>query len=243
MNKLKLSQTSSTNTWLAQNEDVLESPVFVFCHEQSAGRGQRGNSWEAEPGKNLTGSFLFHPVDFRAACQFTLSEMTALSVVSLLKYYGIHAKVKWPNDIYVDDKKICGILVEHVVTGQNVTRTIAGVGLNINQEIFLSDAPNPVSMKQITRQEYSVEIIVDRLVEIFESYLNLISEPEKVHSEFMENLWRNDGLFHPFHDKLTDELIFGMIDSVSKEGFLKLITREGKTRRYAFKEVEFLLNT
>lgn len=239
----KLEEAVSTNSWVSENEHSLEPPVFVYCHKQTAGRGQRGNSWESETGKNVTGSLIFYPEKFHAASQFLISEAIALSVVNLLKDYGITSEIKWPNDIYVGNKKICGILVEHVITGHEITRTIAGVGLNVNQKKFFSDAPNPISIFQISGKEFNVDQIAGELAELFEHYLNMTRNPGSLHSLFMENLWRNDGRFYPFVDKKTDEPILARIDSVASDGTLTLVTAEGEHRNYAFKEVEFTIDS
>lgn len=240
-NLLKVEETNSTNSWARLHQNDCDLPFFVYCFKQTAGRGQRGNSWESEPGKNLTGSFVFHPDNFPAARQFLISETVALSVVILLEEFGISAKVKWPNDIYVGDKKICGILVEHMVTGQLLSLTIAGLGININQDKFLSSAPNPVSMKLLTGQTYDIDLIASRLSLILTDYLNRMDNPGFIHSEFMAKLWRNDGKFHRFHDKNREVGIEARIVTVSPEGMLNLQTKEGKDLSFAFKEVEFLL--
>lgn len=239
MKIIKLEETGSTNNWLNDHDGEITSPTFVYTNVQSAGRGQRGNSWESEPGKNITGSLLFHPESFHAALQFHISEAVALALVDLLKRHGISAKVKWPNDICVGNKKICGILMEHIVTGHDISRTIAGIGLNVNQEVFISDAPNPISMKMITGQEYDVDKLALELSELLETNLERLSEPRLIHTQFMENLWRNDGHFYPFFDRRKNELIYARIHSVATDGILTLMTENGEQKGYAFKEIEF----
>ena len=239
MRILKLAETTSTNSWLSTNENNLEAPLMVYSEKQTAGRGQRGASWESEPGKNLTASLLLRLESFQADKQFLISEAIALSIVELLSRHGVLAEIKWPNDIYVGNDKICGILVENVVTGSEITRTIAGFGLNVNQEKFISDAPNPVSMKMLTQTDYEIETLANELSLFIENNLELLSEPELLHSRFMENLWRNDSHFYPFLDKKREELIYARIDSVAPDGILKLITTNGEPRNYAFKEIEF----
>lgn len=236
----KLESTDSTNTWVNQNESLLEDTALVYCVEQTAGRGQRGNSWESESGKNITASLLIHPQDFAAYRQFQLSEAMALAIVDYLRSKDVEAKVKWPNDIYVGDKKICGILVEHVVTGKNISRTIAGFGLNINQEKFLSDAPNPVSLTQLTSIEYNLETEIKEVAKFITRRFDGVA-PEDLHSEFLSNLWRHDGEIHGFKDNKKGELIQARIMDVDPNGTLYLMTDSGEMRDYAFKEIEFLL--
>ena len=236
-----LDTVDSTNTWVAQNEKELPSPTLVRGIAQNKGRGQRGNSWEAEPGKNFTGSVLFHPLNFPASSQFLLSEAIALAIICTLSSHGIEAKIKWPNDIYVGDSKICGILTEHVVTGRNITRTISGIGLNVNQEKFLSDAPNPTSMKIITGAYYNLDEISVQIADNIEKNLPEICRPDELHEKFMTTLWRNDGKFHPFFDKIKNEPINARIQSVASDGLLTIITDKGEKRDFAFKEIEFIL--
>ena len=236
-----LDTVDSTNTWVAQNEKELPSPALVRGIAQNKGRGQRGNSWEAEPGKNFTGSVLFHPLNFPASSQFLLSEAIALAIIRTLSSHGIEAKIKWPNDIYVGNSKICGILTEHVVTGRTITRTISGIGLNVNQEKFLSDAPNPTSMKIITGADYNLDEISVQIADNIEKNLSEICRPEELHEKFMTTLWRHDGEFHPFFDKIKNERINARIQSVASDGLLTIITDKGEKRDFAFKEIEFIL--
>lgn len=242
MEILKLDTTDSTNTWVTTHEQELSSPSLVYAVEQRAGRGQRGNSWESEAGKNITASMLFHPYNFEASRQFEISEAVALALTEFLNTAGIEAKIKWPNDIYVGDRKICGILVEHAVTGKNITRTIIGIGLNLNQTEFHSDAPNPVSLAQLTGKQYDLKTAVDAVAFYLERYLDLLENGECLHNDFMKRLWRHDGKKHMFLDKKTGEKISAVIHTIEPDGRLCLLTASGLENRYYFKEVEFLLD-
>lgn len=133
---------------------------FTATYNES-GRGQRGNSWESEPFKNLTFSLLLRPEHIPANRQFLLSEIVSLATVDVLNRYATGFSIKWPNDIYWHDKKIAGILIENVLSGSTFSRAIIGMGLNINQKNFYSDAPNPVSLYQITGRTYKIEKILD----------------------------------------------------------------------------------
>ena len=120
---------------------------------QTAGRGQAGNSWESEAGKNLLFGLLFHPREVEANRQFILSQAVALSICETLSDYAEDIRIKWPNDIYWKDRKICGMLIENTLVGRCIENCIIGAGININQQTFCSDAPNPVSLRQITGKE------------------------------------------------------------------------------------------
>lgn len=241
MEIIKIDSADSTNTWVSRHEEELPSPALVYSHRQTAGRGQRGNHWESEPGKNITATLLFHPSEFPACDQFAISEAVALAVVDFLEGYGVKAKIKWPNDIYVEDKKICGILVEHTVMGSNIMRTIAGMGININQREFLSDAPNPVSMTQLTGLDHDLEEAVANLAKALEKRIAALRMPEILHGSFLDHLWRKDKRYHKFYDRNSNEPIRAKIIDVKANGLLTLETSEGDTREFAFKEVEFIL--
>lgn len=241
MKIVKLDKTDSTNTWAAQHETELDKTTLVYCKEQTAGRGQRGNSWESEPGKNITASLIFHPDNFTADKQFLISESIALGIIKFLDNKGVSAKVKWPNDIYVEDKKICGILVEHVVVGKNITRCIAGFGLNINQRKFYSEAPNPVSLTMVTGKQYEVDDEIKDLASLLERQISQLEDSTKIHTDFLKLLWRNDSQCYKFFDRKKNEYIEACIHSVGTDGVLTLKTNEGEKRDYAFKEVEFIL--
>ena len=244
MNVIHLSETESTNTYVSANAGSLEPWTIVEASCQTGGRGQRGNTWESEAGKNLTFSVLMRPADFPARDQFAISEAVALAVVETLAFYGIDARVKWPNDIYVGDRKICGILIEHAVTGMNITHTVAGVGLNVNQTEFRSDAPNPVSMANIAGHGFDLQDLLATLGEKIRSYCERSFNPEErplLHGMFKRSLWRGDGGFHPFSRPGSGRFEARIAD-VEPGGMLVLESRDGERSRHAFKEVVFELN-
>ena len=166
----------------------------------------------------------------------------ALAVVDFLGAHGIEAKVKWPNDIYVGDKKICGILIRHSVMGGVVSYSVIGVGIDVNQTLFLSDAPNPVSMKQITGETYDLQLLEKEIADIVERRLEGVNDPDiriKLHEEFMKNLWRGDGKEYPFIDTATGERFNARIEGIAFHGPMTLRLSDGSLRTYAFKEVSF----
>ena len=241
MRVVKIDSARSTNAWIAEHGAELTAPTLVYAVEQTAGRGQRGNSWEAQPGKNLTASALLVPDGVEPCRQFVISEAVALAVVDFLRGYGVEAKVKWPNDIYVGDRKICGILIEHSIMGRQIMRTIAGIGVNINQEEFRSDAPNPVSVWQLTGNNHDIAEAASALGEKIEERMEQMTQEGRLHAEFLANLWRGDGKLYPFRDVARGEEINARIEEIAPDGILTLMTADGDLRKYAFKEVEFLL--
>lgn len=245
MDIISLPEVDSTNSYVARNAASLKAPVMICAHTQTGGRGQRGNSWESEPGANLTLSILLRPKDFPASRQFAISEAFSLAVCDALTELGVEARVKWPNDIYVGDRKICGILIEHAVIGMSLMHTIAGAGINLNQREFLSDAPNPVSVVQLTGRETPIAAFARRFAEIAEARLDHCFSGEEarqaIHSEYMRRLWRADGSYYPFRDAATGLDFRARIAGVAPNGMLTLAEPSGQTRTYAFKEVAFLL--
>ncbi|MDE7420423.1 MAG: biotin--[acetyl-CoA-carboxylase] ligase [Muribaculaceae bacterium] len=242
MEIIKLEKVDSTNAYIMRNVEELESPVMVVAHTQTAGQGQRGNSWEAEPGNNLTFSIFYRPYQLPPMAQFSMSETVALAVVDFLGVHGIEAKVKWPNDIYVGDKKICGILIRHSIMGGYVSYSVIGVGIDVNQTVFLSDAPNPVSMKQITGETYALSQLENEIAHIMGDRLKLILTEEdrrELHKEFMGKLWRGDGKLYPFTDTASGETFKARIEGIAMHGPMSLRLEDGSARVYAFKEVAF----
>lgn len=235
----------STNSYLRENH-AEESPfTMIVARNQTSGRGQRGNSWESMPGMNLTFSFYFNPVDILPRNQFVISEAVALAVVDALGKYGIEACVKWPNDIYVGNKKICGILIEHAITAISVMRTVAGVGINVNQSVFFSDAPNPVSMANLLGKELNLEEVAQSVGESLDFFLAKLDENagrEELHQSFMSKLWRGDGNYYPFRIPATEEIFSGRIADVLPTGMMKVEKKDDDSSLlFAFKEVEFVI--
>lgn len=244
MKTMILESVDSTNEYLMREADSLEAPLLVAARRQTAGHGQRGNSWESAPGENLTFSILVRPVAFSPLLQFHISEAVALAVVDFLALHGIEAKVKWPNDIYVDDRKICGILIRHSIAGDSIAYSVLGVGVNVNQTEFLSDAPNPVSMAMVSGQKYPLEKLYDEIGNCVECRLEALwaaTSYESLHKEFMDTLWRGDGSFHPFVDTTTGGSFTAAIHDISPQGPITLRLPDATLRTYSFKELSFPL--
>jgi len=251
---IMLDSTASTSSYLAGIAADAPHGTVVMAREQTAGRGQRGNSWEAEPGSNITLSLLLRPEGLEPACQFVISQAVSLAIVDMLGHFVSEpVRIKWPNDIYVGDRKICGILIENTVTGSAIDRSIIGIGLNVNQMEFHSDAPNPVSLRQLMPNvEFDPEAIARTMVN---DILDRVDEAlgkaplagvrlktgHLLQEEYFSRLWRNDG-WYPYHDNLRDVDMTARIDSVAPSGLITLTDRaDGIARTYAFKEITALL--
>ena len=144
---------------------------------QAAGHGQATNRWESEEGKNLLFSLLLRPTIIPAAEQFIITELVTLAIINVLQdYVRQQITVKWPNDIYVGDKKLCGILIENALCGPTIDTCIVGIGININQELFKSDAPNPVSLKQLNGRDNDRREILEEMHHNILNYYDYLAD-------------------------------------------------------------------
>lgn len=241
MKIIRFDEIDSTNSFLHgyhEGDDV--ETVVAVAEYQTAGRGQGTNHWESERGKNLTMSVRVAPKGVKATEQYVLSMCMALAVKDALLEYSEGMTVKWPNDIYWNDKKISGTLIETTIAGKNVKTCIFGTGININQTEFLSDAPNPVSIKQIVGHEVDREELLKKVMRNLEKYLKIVysGERKKIHDAYMNCLYRKEGV-HKYRD--NNGTFEASIERVEDSGHLVLRSTDGRERRYGFKEVAFVL--
>ena len=202
----------STNEEARRHISDIDNLSVLSALEQTAGRGQRGNTWTSNAGENLMFSIVLKSPVLMAEDHFALNEIAALSVADFLSTYGIKAEIKWPNDIYVGEKKICGILIENSFRGKTISSSIIGIGLNINQRNFNVNLPNPTSMvlclqNQGTRHKhynchsersegpFDIKACLDGFMEIFTSYHDrfLISacDLSPLRQLYLDSLWRS----------------------------------------------------
>ena len=244
----RLQTVHSTNSFLRElnGGDASFDMELATTEFQTAGRGQKGNSWESEKSKNLLFSILLHPVYVQPSKQFCISEAIALAVVKSLKEIvadELVAKdfsVKWPNDIYWKNKKIAGILIENELFGSTIRDCIVGVGININQQNFISDAPNPVSLYNILGVNTNVEEVLDAIIKQFVANVSMIENGQTalLHNEYMDSLFRRKGIY-PYRD--ADSEFMATIKDVRDDGRLILTDSDDKERIYEFKEVAIVL--
>jgi BirA family biotin operon repressor/biotin-[acetyl-CoA-carboxylase] ligase len=213
-----------------------------LAKEQTAGKGHAGNSWESEKGKNLTFSLVLRPVFIEPSNQFLITQLVSVALTNFLKKRMPPeiVKIKWPNDIYIEDKKIAGILIQNTIRGNSLDYSVIGVGLNVNQETFRSDAPNPVSMIYYTGEHHHPEVLLDELYnEIIAVYASTAS-PQFVNllqNFYLDNLYRFAELAAY---KSGDKEFRGTIVGVGEYGRLQIKDEEGTVAEFNFKEVEFL---
>ena len=243
-----LDTIDSTSTELRRRMSVEELPhsYCISADFQTSGHGQATNRWESEDGKNLLFSVLLRPTIIPAAEQFVITEIVTLAIINALQDY-IRQKItiKWPNDIYVGDKKLCGILIENALCGPTIDTCIVGIGININQELFVSDAPNPVSLKQLNGRDNDREEILEEIYNNILNYYNYLADnwqnndiKQSLYCEYMNNLYRRTG----YHNYSTPdgEHFRAEIENIGSQGHLTLRLESGEQRIFAFKEVIFI---
>ena len=238
---IALKEVESTNNYAKQliMSDVEEGTV-VLAQFQKNGRGQQGNFWESEADKNMLATIILFPDFLNAAKQFVISKIVSLSLVEFLKSRIKNVSIKWPNDIYVDEKKIAGILIENTINGDKLFSSLVGIGLNLNQEIFLSDAPNPVSLKQITGIDYDIEDVTSEIQELVLTWYEKIESGNysEIDSAYYSQLFKiNQWAKYSKNKTLFEAKIIG----IGEFGQLQLEKRDGTVEEFMFKEVEFVM--
>lgn len=244
-----IEETDSTNRWMKENG---EGDLVVVADYQTAGKGCGSNSWEAERGKNLLFSVLIHPKSMQAKSQFIITQVVSVALCKTLegmrpplappaqegetKGGNTDISIKWPNDIYVGDKKICGVLIENRLQGRMIKDSIIGIGLNVNQEVFVSDAPNPVSIKQLTGKDTDRE----ELLAAFLRQLNETAKSTTIITDYKARLYRRQGK----HRFMTNNTVFeASIVDVIDDGRLMLEDEKGVAHLFRFKEVSFIIDS
>ena len=219
-----LASTDSTNEEAKRRISDIDNLSVVSALEQTSGRGQRGNQWYSAPGQNLLFSIVLKSPSLKAKNHFALNEMAALSVTDFLSAYGIKAEIKWPNDIYVGEKKICGMLIENSFLGNAISSSIIGIGLNINQRNFNVSLPNPTSLVLCSAQDEPLDIdrCLCRFMDIFTSYhdrfLTSDSDLSPLRQHYLDALWRSG--------KLSRFIDFTILPTGHLDGPMNLYTPE-----------------
>ena len=231
----------STNTYAAnllRTKELAEGTI-IRAEFQLSGRGQMGNGWESESGKNLLVSIILYPKTIQASDQFLISMAISLGLSDFLDKEFSGCKIKWPNDIYVKNDKIAGILIENSIIDNSIISTIAGIGLNINQCKFTGNIPNPVSMRIITGKDYNIEFCLEELSKAIDKryYLLLSGKYNIIRNDYNSKLYRFREWSY-FRDSKSSYK--GKIVSVNESGMLIIERPNGESTEYSFKEVEFI---
>lgn len=223
--------------------DLSQTEEFsvIYARQQTAGIGQRGNCWNSQPDKNLTFSLILKPTFLPAAEQYMLTKVVSLGITDCLQSLipgGNIIKIKWPNDIYINDHKVCGILISNKLSRTQLSASIVGIGLNVNQTEFPSWVPNPISLKQITGEELSLRPLLENIVQAIQTrYRQLPTNPAILDQEYLSRLLR---LHQPARYLCHGEAITATIQGVNQYGHLLLTTSEGRPLTCQLKELTFL---
>jgi BirA family biotin operon repressor/biotin-[acetyl-CoA-carboxylase] ligase len=241
-NLITIKQIDSTNNFLKDslsNSKPLTEGTVIMAESQYAGRGQQQNRWHSEAGKNLTFSLLLKPAFLPLSQQFDLTRAISLGIINALEpYLGDKLKIKWPNDIYYEDGKLGGILIENLVQGNQIKNSVIGIGLNINQSSFPLEVPNAVSLNQILHKHYDLKLLLSEICKNIEvAYLNLkTGRFDLVRKAYLERLY---WLYEDRMYKANGLVFSGRINNVQDNGLL-VIHSNGCDKEYNLKEIEFL---
>ncbi len=240
-NIIFLEEVDSTNNYclqLLKNKSPREGLV-VSAKNQTCGRGQRNNCWESEPDKNLLFSIIIYPDFLPPDKQFNISIVISLGIYDCFKNLYDNVSIKWPNDIYIGDKKIGGILIENTIRGNCIANTVAGVGINVNQTRFSKNLPNPVSLQQITGKHYALKPLLINIVNCINArYHSLIANHTKaMHNAYLQSLYRFQ---QPAWYATDNEKFKAKIIDVEEFGWLVVQDENNEVKRFGFKEIEFL---
>ncbi len=245
VHRIHLAETDSTNRY-ARERVAWHGVTIITTDHQTAGRGQRGNSWESEAEKNLLFTLALPVQNIKASEQFAISELIAVALCDVLSQYAQDIRIKWPNDIYYKDKKLSGILIEHDIEGSHIARSLIGVGLNVNQTRFVSDAPNPTSLAQIlghdVEREPLLDAIITRFLELYEQYTSPTPTLNRkaLHECYTHLLYRRDT---PAEYRDANGSFTATLRHVEPDGRLVLEDEQGTLRKYLFKEVGYIIHS
>ena len=247
--------THSTNSLMKEmlaKGEWPEGERFLYTGYQTAGRGQTGNSWESEADKNLLCSILLPPRQNLFELNVAVSVAVHRMINCQLSIVNSQLTIKWPNDIYWQNKKVAGILVENAIIGSEVKYSIAGIGLNVNQTTFVSNAPNPVSLKQITGKDYDIHGLMKQLDTELQEQLSNVQCPMSNDQYYKSHLYRKDG-FWPFVERdvstaptmnatpQTEGIFMARIEDVLPTGEIVLRDQQGTPHQYHFKQVRYVI--
>lgn len=242
---LQHQQQKHTPTYSTQRAMHSEGSVFL-TFDQTAGRGQYGNRWESEAGQNIAFSVILNPSFLQAKEQFHLNKVISLAVRDTIQSFCNNISIKWANDIYIGDKKICGILIQNSLSGYHIQHSIVGIGLNINQQQF-NNLPNATSLCIETGKTHELFNIVSLLCQFIEQrYLQLKSRQfDKIDDEYMHHLYRfdEDAFFQRLnnrHENQEGDFFKGKIKGVNDTGKLLVETIKG-IEIFDIKEIKFII--
>jgi BirA family biotin operon repressor/biotin-[acetyl-CoA-carboxylase] ligase len=240
-NIIRFDELASTNDYANELIAKINPPegTCIITDYQSAGRGQIGRYWHSSPAKNLLVSYIFYPTMLHPKNQFYLSIIGALAVRDTVEHWASAIKIKWPNDIYAEDKKVAGILVQNTLRGETIKASVFGIGLNVNEQSFPASIPNPVSMSELAHTLIDREDVLALLSSRLEFYYLQLraNKLSTLLHQYLTNLYKINQ-WHQF--KSIDSVVFkGMIKGIDHDGKLQLLTELGETKYYGFRELTY----
>lgn len=238
---INFGELPSTNTYAARllKEGNPEEGTVIQAGYQSAGRGQAGNTWESEKGKNLLFSIILYPEQIHPSEQFLISQFVSLALRDFTeKKTGRESCIKWPNDIYSGNDKIAGILIENSHIGDRIGHSVVGIGYNVNQQSFGVAIRNACSLSSVTGKEHDLPALLGELLTELDGWYRqmLYGDRRRLEKEYTSRLYKY-GEWFPF--RTSCGFFTGKIRGISPEGRLLVDTRENKTLEFSFKELEY----
>ncbi len=239
---LRFEALESTNEYAVNlvSKNKPSEGTVITAFDQTKGRGQIGRSWSSEPGKNLTFSLILYPKMLPVRHQFLLNQAIALGLSDYLRQYFKDVRIKWPNDIYIGDRKICGILIQNLLSGSNIQASIIGIGLNVNQCEFDPSLPNPTSLAKEMGKTLDLDEVLAKLCESLElRYLQLRADkPSILKKDYLEQLYRfQESALFQYPD---GKLFSGQIVGVTEAGKLRIHHQNGE-EHFDVREVSFVI--
>jgi len=236
-------ELDSTNDELLRHIGDYDNLSGVAAVSQTAGRGQRGNHWLSAPGDNLTFSLVLKPEALPVREVMALTCLATLAVRDTLRTEGVPAVVKWPNDVYVGKRKICGMLVENGLEGGRIAWSVIGIGINLNQTEFPAGAQNPTSLKILTGRSFDVQAVLDNFCRGFEALYPALATQEGrdgLRAAYESDLFRKDSPAS-YREIATGEVFTGVIRGITPEGLLRIEKAGGPEKTFGFKEISYIL--
>jgi len=216
---------------------------MICANYQEQGRGQGGNFWESEAGKNLLCSLILTPHHIMPAKQFLLTQVVSLGVLRVIESWVTNetCRVKWPNDLYINDKKVGGILFQNIIKGHVLDFAVAGIGVNVNQEVFGEELPNAVSLKNFYGDEISLTQFRNQVAQSIDQFYQLTYSKagiQQIETQYLNKLYR----INQWNNyRVSEREFIGMVVGIDEFGRLAVKTRDGQLRFHLFKEIEFVV--
>lgn len=234
--------TSTNDVCMQQAVDGEAEGIVIAAHQQQKGRGQRGNVWNSEQSKNLTFSILLRPRFLRVEDQFQISKVVAISLCECVQQLVTTEKVqiKWPNDIYVGNNKVSGVLIENSFSSEMLDVSVVGIGLNVNQVQFPANVPNPTSIAKLAGREFNIEVVLEKYLGIFNKWYSFLQKNGHalIDEAYLKLLYRRGECFSYISKGVE---FSAQIEGVSPIGELILQLPNGTSQTFAFKEVAFVI--